>query len=63
MDMFASVDAVDQIRFSGQKQENWYIQKAQDAMAAGTMVYAGNTANRIMSFWCPKGVIWLSRTG
>lgn len=41
MDMFASVDAVDQIRFSGQKQENWYIQKAQDAMAAGTMVYAG----------------------
>lgn len=41
MDMFASLDAVDQIRFSGQKQENWYIQKAQDAMAAGTMVYAG----------------------
>ena len=41
MDMFVSVDAVDQIHFSGQKQENWYIQKAQDAMAAGTMVYAG----------------------
>ena len=41
MDMFASVDAVDQIRFSGQKQENWYIQKAKDAMAAGDMVYAG----------------------
>lgn len=41
MDMFASLDAVDQIRFSGQKQENWYIQKAQDAMAAGTMIYAG----------------------
>ena len=41
MDMFASVDAVEQIRFSGQKQENWYIQKAKDAMAAGTMIYAG----------------------
>ena len=41
MDMFASVDAVDQIRFSGQKQENWYIEKAKDAMAAGNMVYAG----------------------
>ena len=41
MDMFASVDAVDQIHFSGQKKENWYIQEAQDAMAAGTMVYAG----------------------
>ena len=63
MDMFASVDAVDQIRFSGQKQENWYIQKAQDAMAEGLWFMPENTANRIMSFWCPKGVIWLSRTG
>lgn len=41
MDMFATVDAVEQIRFSGQKQENWYIQEAKDAMAAGTMIYAG----------------------
>lgn len=41
MDMFASVNAVDQIRFSGQKQENWYIEKARDAMAAGNMIYAG----------------------
>lgn len=41
MDMFASLDAVGQIRFSGQKQENWYIQKAKDAMAEGTLVYAG----------------------
>ena len=41
MDMFASLDAVGQIRFSGQKQENWYIQTAKDAMAAGDMIYAG----------------------
>ena len=41
MDMFASVDAVDQIRFSGQKQENWYIEKAKEAMAVGDMIYAG----------------------
>lgn len=41
MDMFASLDAVDQIRFSGQKQENWYIQKAKDAMTAGELIYAG----------------------
>ncbi len=41
MDMFSSLDAVGQIRFSGQKQENWYIQKAKDAMAAGDMIYAG----------------------
>ena len=41
MDMFASLDAVDEIRFSGQKQENWYIQKAKDAMATGKLIYAG----------------------
>ena len=41
MDMFAAVDAVDTLRFSGQKQENWYIEKAKDAMAAGTLLYAG----------------------
>ncbi len=41
MDMFSSLDAVGQIRFSGQKQENWYIQKAKDAMEAGDMIYAG----------------------
>ena len=41
MDMFAAVDAVDTLRFSGQKQENWYIEKAKEAMAAGTLLYAG----------------------
>lgn len=41
MDMFCSLDALDTIRFSGQKEENWYIEAAKDAMAAGDIVYAG----------------------
>lgn len=41
MDMFDSIDAVDTIRFSGQKEENWYIESAREAMEKGDMVYAG----------------------
>ncbi len=41
MDMFDSIDAVDTIRFSGQKEENWYIESAKEAMEKGDMVYAG----------------------
>lgn len=55
MDMFASVDAVDQIRFSGQKQENWYIQEAKDAMTAGTMLYAGKYSKPDYELLVSKG--------
>ncbi len=41
MDMFASLDAVDTISFSGQKEEGWYIQAAKEAMDSGELVYAG----------------------
>ena len=41
MDMFADLDALDSIRLSGQKEENWYIEEAREAMANGEMVYAG----------------------
>ena len=41
MDMFDSLDAVDTIRFSGQKEGNWYIESANEAMANGDMLYAG----------------------
>ena len=41
MDIFSSLDAMDTIRLSGQKEENWYIQDAKDAMAAGDILYAG----------------------
>lgn len=41
MDMFCELDALDTIRFSGQKQENWYITSAKEAMKNGSILYAG----------------------
>ena len=41
MDMFRELDGLDTITFSGQKEENWYIEEAKKAMAKGDMIYAG----------------------
>lgn len=41
MDMFDTLDALDTIRLSGQKEENWYVESAKEAMANGDMIYAG----------------------
>lgn len=41
MDMFRELEAVDRIRFSGQKEENWFIEEAKEAMKEGSMLYAG----------------------
>ena len=41
MDMFCELDALDSLRFSGQKAEGWSIPKAQEAMEQGTILYAG----------------------
>ncbi len=41
MDMFNSLDAMDTIRLSGQKEGNWYIESANEAMINGDMIYAG----------------------
>lgn len=41
MDMFDTLNAVDTITLSGQKEEGWYIEAAKDAMANGDMLYAG----------------------
>lgn len=41
MDMFVSVDAVDRLRFSSQKEESWFIHEAKQAMKAGELIYAG----------------------
>lgn len=41
MDMVAGIGALDSVRFSGKKQEDWYIKEAADAMADGKLVYAG----------------------
>ena len=41
MDMFCGLDALDSIRFSGQKAEGWYIDEAKAAMEDGKILYAG----------------------
>lgn len=41
MDMFSELDGMDAIAFSGQKEENWYIEEAKKAMEEGRIVYAG----------------------
>lgn len=41
MGLFAEVDALDAVRFSGSKAEDWYVDAAKDAMNAGRIVYAG----------------------
>ncbi|MBO5452329.1 MAG: ABC transporter substrate-binding protein [Lachnospiraceae bacterium] len=41
MDMFRELDGLNTIAFSGQKEENWYIEEAKEAMANGDMIYAG----------------------
>ena len=37
MDIFDHLDALDSIRFSSQKEEDWYIEGAKKAMARGDM--------------------------
>ena len=41
MDMFAALDGIDNIKYSGKKQEDWYIKEAKEAMQKGNMLYAG----------------------
>lgn len=41
MDMYASIDAMDQIRFSALKEGAWYVEEAREAMADGDILYAG----------------------
>lgn len=41
MDIFSKLEALDTIRFSGQKAENWYVKDAQEAMQKGDILYAG----------------------
>lgn len=41
MDMFCELDSLDTVAFSGQKEESWYIEEAEKAMADGALLYAG----------------------
>ncbi|MCM1259235.1 MAG: ABC transporter substrate-binding protein [Roseburia sp.] len=39
--MFGNLKALDAIGFSGQKEEDWYIEEAREAMHRGDILYAG----------------------
>lgn len=41
MDIFSKLDVMDTIRLSSQKEEDWYVQDAKDAMERGDILYAG----------------------
>ncbi len=41
MGLFADVGALDAVKFSGAKAEDWYVDAAKEAMNAGKIVYAG----------------------
>ena len=41
MDSFARLDAVGCVRFSGRRESDWCIEKAQQAMRSGELLYAG----------------------
>ncbi len=42
MDMFLSLDALDTLAFTGTKESDWYLEGAKEAMAQGTLAFAGN---------------------
>lgn len=56
MDMFASLDSLDAIRFSALQPEGWYVEAAKSAMEAGDILYAGKYSapdyERIISEKC-----------
>lgn len=41
MDFMIKLDVLDRVKFSGTKKENWYLDKAINAMEKGSLVYAG----------------------
>ncbi len=41
MALFDSANALDSIKFSGQKADGWYVENAKTAMEEGTILYAG----------------------
>lgn len=55
MDMFRELDGLDAVTFSGQKEENWYIEEAKEAMADGDMLYAGKYSKPDYELLVSKG--------
>ncbi|MDD5952997.1 MAG: ABC transporter substrate-binding protein [Oscillospiraceae bacterium] len=55
MDLFSALDSVDTIRFSGLKEDGWYIADAKNAMAAGKLLYAGKYSQPDYELLLSKG--------
>lgn len=55
MDMFCELDGLNAVAFSGQKEENWYIEKARVAMADGDILYAGKYSKPDYELLVSKG--------
>lgn len=60
MDMFRELDALDVLRFSGKKAQDWYIEEAKEAMENGSLLYAGKynmpDYERIVSEGCSLAI-------
>lgn len=55
MDMFGELDGLDAITFSGQPEDNWYVEKAKEAMAGGDILYAGKYSKPDYELLVSKG--------
>ena len=55
MDMFCQLDGLDAIAFSGQQEENWYVEAAKEAMATGDLIYAGKYSKPDYELLVSKG--------
>lgn len=55
MDMFRELDGLHAITFSGQQEENWYIEEAKEAMSKGDLLYAGKYSKPDYELLVSKG--------
>ena len=55
MDMFCQLDGLDAVAFSGQQEENWYVEAAKEAMAKGDLLYAGKYSKPDYELLVSKG--------
>lgn len=55
MDMFGELDGLDAITFSGQPEDNWYVEKAKEVMAGGDILYAGKYSKPDYELLVSKG--------
>lgn len=60
MCLFDALDSLDAISFSGTREDGWYIENAQKAMAKGSIIYAGKYSEPdyelLLSKECPLAV-------